>query len=136
MICLDTNAVIAAISRGAPAVRARLEQAFADEIVVGIPAIVLFEIWDGIKKSSRPRENAAALSTFLTLEVKLWPFEPEDAEEAGDIRAALERSGTPIGPYDILIAAQARRRDALLVTANRREFARVSGLRMEDWAAA
>ncbi len=63
-----------------------------------------------------------------------WPFEPEDAEEAGDIRAELERAGTPIGPYDVLIAAQARRRNALLVTANMGEFTRVPGLRIEDWA--
>jgi tRNA(fMet)-specific endonuclease VapC len=136
MICLDTNAVIAAINRRAPAVRTRLEQAFADAMIVGVPAVVLFEIWYGIRKSSRPRENAASLAMFLTLDVKLWPFEPEDAEEAGDIRATLERSGTPIGPYDTLVAAQARRRGALLVTANRREFTRVPGLRMEDWAAA
>ena len=60
------------------------------------------------------------------------PFEPEDAEEAGDIRAALERAGTPIGPYDVLIAAQARRLDALLVTANTREFARVPGLKLYE----
>jgi tRNA(fMet)-specific endonuclease VapC len=62
------------------------------------------------------------------------PFEIEDAEEAGDIRAALERAGTPIGPYDILIAAQARRRGAILVTANEHEFARVPGLMVEDWS--
>jgi tRNA(fMet)-specific endonuclease VapC len=90
-------------------------------------------MWYGIKKSNRPRENAEALATFLTLDLKQWPIEPEDAEEAGDIRAALERSGMPIGPYDILIAAQARRRGAVLVTANQREFARVPGLRTEDW---
>ena len=59
----------------------------------------------------------------------------EDAEEAGNIRAALERAGKPIGPYDVLIAAQARRRGATLVTANEREFARVPGLKTEDWAA-
>jgi PIN domain len=58
----------------------------------------------------------------------------EDAEEAGDIRAALERAGTPIGPHDILIAAQARRRSAVLITANEREFVRVPGLKTEDWA--
>jgi hypothetical protein len=53
-----------------------------------------------------------------------WLFEPEDAEEAGEIRAELERLGTPIGPYDVLIASQARRRDAVLITANTLEFAR------------
>jgi tRNA(fMet)-specific endonuclease VapC len=62
------------------------------------------------------------------------PFDAEDAREAGNIRAALFKLGTPIGPYGILIAAQARRRDAILVTSNEREFARVSGLKMEDWA--
>jgi tRNA(fMet)-specific endonuclease VapC len=71
----------------------------------------------------------------LTLDVTAWSFEPEDAEEAGDIRAALEHAGTPIGAYDVLIAAQARRRNATLVTANKREFSRVPGLRTEDWAA-
>jgi len=58
----------------------------------------------------------------------------DGAEEAGDIRFTLERAGTPIGPFDILIAAQARRRGALLVTANGREFGRVPGLKLEDWA--
>ena len=55
-----------------------------------------------------------------------WPVE---------IRAELARAGTPIGPYDTLIAAQALRRDRLLVTANGREFSRVAGLRWEDWSA-
>jgi tRNA(fMet)-specific endonuclease VapC len=133
MIALDTNVVIAAINRRAPQVRARLLQTLLDGTVVGIPSIVLFEIWYGIKKSARSEENAAKLSAFLALDLTHWPFEPEDAEEAGDIRAALERAGTPIGPYDILIAAQARRRGATIVTANTREFARVPGLKTEDW---
>jgi tRNA(fMet)-specific endonuclease VapC len=76
------------------------------------------------------------LSAFLALDVTPWPFDAADAEEAGDIRAALERAGTPIGAYDILIAGQARRRGAVLVTANTAEFRCVPGLRIEDWAAA
>ncbi len=135
MICLDANIVVAAINRRVPQVRAWLLQTLADGTVVGIPAIVLFELRYGIKHSARPRENAANLSSFLTLNVAPWPFESEDAEEAGNIRAALERAGKPIGPYDVLIAAQARRRGATLVTANEREFARVPGLKTEDWAA-
>jgi len=135
MICLDTNIVVAAINRRIPQVRERLLQALLDGTVVGIPAIVLYEMWYGIKKSARPRENAGNLAAFLALDVTSWPFEPQDAEEAGDIRAALERMGKPIGPYDVLIAAQARRRNAVLVTANEREFARVPGLKTEDWAA-
>jgi tRNA(fMet)-specific endonuclease VapC len=134
MIALDTNVVITAINRRVPRVRTRLLQTLVDGTVIGIPSIVLFETWYGIKKSERAQENAANLSAFLALDLTHWPFEPEDAEEAGDIRAVLERAGTPIRPYDILIAAQARRRGATLVTANTREFARVPGLKTEDWA--
>jgi tRNA(fMet)-specific endonuclease VapC len=136
MICLDTNIVVAAINRRIPQVRERLLRTLVDGTIVGIPAIVLYEMWYGIKKSARPQENAANLSAFLALDVTAWPFEVEDAEEAGDVRAALERAGIPIGPYDVLIAAQARRRGALLATANAREFGRVPGLKIEDWSAA
>ena len=135
MICLDTNAIIAAINRRTPHVRERLEKALLDGVTVGLPVIALYEIWYGIGKSARREQNALALTTFLTLNVTPWPFEPEDAEEAGDIRVTLERNGTPIGPYDVLIAAQARRRAALLVTANAREFIRVPGLETANWAA-
>jgi tRNA(fMet)-specific endonuclease VapC len=135
MICLDTNVVIAAINRRKPSVRERLLQRLVDGDVIGIPAIVLFEMWYGIAKSTRPDDNAANLQGFLSLDVTPWPFDSDDAREAGDIRAALERAGTPIGAYDLLIAAQARRRNATLVSANVREFSRVPGLRFEDWAA-
>jgi tRNA(fMet)-specific endonuclease VapC len=134
MICLDTNAVILAINRRKPEVRRRLLTALAAGTPIGIPTVVLFEMHYGIAKSARPLENAAILATFLMLEVSLWPFEPDDAVVAGDIRAELERADTPIGPYDILIAAQARRRDAVLITANRGECTRVSGLKTDDWA--
>ncbi len=65
----------------------------------------------------------------------MLPFEAEDAEIAGDLRAALERAGTPIGHYDVLVAAHAIRLGATLVTANGRELTRVPGLTWEDWAA-
>jgi tRNA(fMet)-specific endonuclease VapC len=133
MICLDTNAVIAALNVGERRVRGRMERILADGVTIGIPAIVLYELWYGIKKSARPRENAAALAAFLALNMSIWPFELEDAEEAGDIRSSLERAGRSIGPYDVLIAAQARRRGAILVTANSREFERVPRLKVEDW---
>jgi tRNA(fMet)-specific endonuclease VapC len=136
MISLDTNAVIAAINRRVPSVRPRLEAAIVAGETVGISAIVLFELRYGIIKSARPQENRAILAAFLALDVTPWPFEPEDAEEAGEIRAELERRGTPIGPYDVLIAAQARRRGAVLITANTLEFARVPGLNIENWAIA
>jgi tRNA(fMet)-specific endonuclease VapC len=95
---------------------------------------VLFELRYGAAKSARPARNAQRITDFLAGPIEILPFESGDAEEAGDIRAALERAGTPIGPYDVLVAAQARWRDALLVTANGREFARVPRLKLEDWA--
>ena len=63
------------------------------------------------------------------------PFDASDAREAGAIRADLETIGRPIGPYDLLIAGQARARGLILVTANNREFQRVKGLDCEDWSA-
>jgi predicted nucleic acid-binding protein len=90
----------------------------------------------GIAGSARPQENAAILAAFLMLDVPPWPFEPEDVEEAGNIRASLERAGTPIGPYDVLIAAQVRRRSAIAGDGEQGEFTRVPELRIEDWAVA
>jgi tRNA(fMet)-specific endonuclease VapC len=136
MICLDTNIIIAAINQRAAAVRQRLMKTLHEGTIVGVPTVVLYELWYGIKKSTRAQANTDALDNFLALDVRPWPFELEDAEEAGDVRAALERLGTPIGPYDVLIAAQARRRGAILVTANKNEFARVPGLQTQDWTIA
>jgi tRNA(fMet)-specific endonuclease VapC len=135
VICLETNVVIAVLNGRPPHLAERLER----EMLCGafaLSVVTLFELHYGIARSARRRENAERLAIFLQLPVSVLPLDPEDAEEAGEIRAATERAGTPVGPYDLLIAAQARRRSALLVTANAREFARVPGLRTEDWAAA
>ena len=102
---------------------------------VVLPVIALFEMHHGFAKSDRREHSERLLDRFLGLGVDVLPFESEDAAHAGDIRAHLESKGTPIGPYDCLIAAQARRRGATLVTANRREFERVPGLMVADWAA-
>jgi tRNA(fMet)-specific endonuclease VapC len=133
MICVDTNVVIGFL-RGAPR---RLVERFERDVGGGafaLPAIALFELRYGVAKSLRPRENADRLAIFLQLPIEVLNFEAYDADEAGDIRAHLEREGTPIGAYDLLIAAQARRRDISLITANVAEFARVPGLRIEDWS--
>lgn len=135
MFLLDTNAVFAALKGNPPDVAERLERELLHD-VVALPVVTLFEIRYGIAKSARRKENIERLAVFLQLPVTIVPFEAEDAEEAGDIRATLERAGTPIGPYDVLIAGQARRRGAVLVTANVSEFARVPGLKTEDWATA
>jgi tRNA(fMet)-specific endonuclease VapC len=134
MICLDTNAVIAALNERTSPVLARMETAIASGDTLAISSIVLFELRYGAAKSARPDRNARRIADFLAGPIEVLAFEQADAEEAGDIRAALERAGFPIAPYDVLVAAQARRRDALLATANVREFARVPRLKFEDWA--
>jgi tRNA(fMet)-specific endonuclease VapC len=133
MHCLDTNVVISILSGRPPRLMDRFEVELAGDAIT-LPAIVLFELEYGIAKSERRRENQERLAVFLQAPISVLPFDADDAREAGEIRAALAKAGTPIGPYDILIAAQARRRGATLVTANEREFARVPRLKTEDWA--
>src|SRR5215831_18670154 len=135
MICLDTNAVISMLNDRDSPVRRRIAEAIGEGGTFAVSVVVLFELRYGAAKSARPERNAQRIDDFLAGPVEVLPFMPEDAQEAGDVRAALEHAGTPIGPYDMLIAAQARRHGALLVTANTREFARVPRLRCEDWAA-
>ena len=133
MICLDTNAAIALLETVASPVHARLKSALRSGEAVAVSSVVLFELTYGAAKSGRPDANVRRIEEFLSGEISVLAFEPADAIEAGQIRADLRRAGTPIGPYDVLIAGQARRRSAVLVTANNREFRRVAGLRLEDW---
>jgi tRNA(fMet)-specific endonuclease VapC len=132
--CLDTNAIIAVINRRPEAARTWLINELAAAAVIGVPIIALAEMVYGDEKSDRRARSEASLRAFLSLGVEVWDFEMADAEHAGEIRAVLERSGTPLGLYDCLIAAQARRRGAVLVTLNKREFSRVPGLTVTDWA--
>jgi len=100
-----------------------------------LPAIALFELRYGRARSDRQAEVDRLLAEFLAPGIVVLAFDAEDAAHAGDIRAHLESQGPPSGHYDYLIAAQARRRAATLVTLNTREFLRVPGLMVADWAA-
>ena len=133
MFCLDTNIVIGIINGRAKAVEARFRATIGRSPLM-LSTVVLFELRYGYAKSDRQRQMEALLAAFLAPGIEVLDFDAEDAAEAGDIRAALELQGAPIGPYDILIAAQARRRSAALVTLNRREFERVPGLIVADWS--
>ena len=134
MFCLDTNVVIFAINGRRPQIAERLDRELAVGRPMLVPAIVMFELEYGCAKSRRPEQSRRALEIFLSAGFDQPAFDVEDAREAGEIRAWLESRGEPIGPYDTLIAAQARRRGATLVTLNTREFERVPGLKIEDWA--
>jgi tRNA(fMet)-specific endonuclease VapC len=132
---LDTNACVSAINGQPASVRARLEHEVRRSATIHVPSIVVFELWYGVAKSAQSETNRRRLVDFFGGKIEVLPFEGDDARTAGDVRAVLEQSGRPIGPYDVLIAGQALARDLILVTANHREFGRIKGLRWEDWAA-
>ena len=132
---LDTNAAIAIINGKPVGVRSRLQRVAPRSARIAISSIVLFELWYGVARSERQRDNAERLRVFLSGAIGVAPFDEDDAATAGKIRASLEQHGKPIGPYDLLIAAQALRIGATLVTANVSEFQRVEGLIWQDWAA-
>jgi tRNA(fMet)-specific endonuclease VapC len=133
---LDTNAVIALLKNHPPGVRSRMRRAVSEGASIAVPSVALYELWYGVARSERRNENTERLRVFLSGDINIVPFDDEDAAAAGDLRAALEAAGTPIGPYDFLIAAQALRSGMTLVTANVSEFAWVRGLLWQDWTAA
>ena len=97
-----------------------------------ISTVTWFELLYGAEKSARPAENRRTVEQFAErLGVLAWT--DEAAGHAGDIRRSLERNGTPIGAYDVLIAGHARSRGLVVVTGSLGEFQRVHGLRSEDW---
>ncbi len=124
---LDSNAVIAML-RGDERVLARLRQHHPSD--VGLSALVTHELYYGAYKSQRVARNLAVLDA---LQLGVLEFDREDAVQAGEIRAAFAIAGTPIGPYDVLIAGQAVARNLILVTRNMREFQRVKNLLVENW---
>lgn len=131
MLALDTN-TISYYFRGDEQVVPRLHALAPEEI--GVPAIVVYELRYGLLRlppaASQPR--LAALETLLR-PMRILPFDTACAEHAASIRQALEKSGTPIGPHDVLIAATALRHHARLVTRNEREFGRIPGLQVVNW---
>lgn len=131
---LDTNCCIGLINGRPPQLRHRFELAVGVGDRLLVSSIAVFELWYGVARSERRPANTARLEAFLASPLEVLPFEPEDAMRVGELRAHLRRIGTPIGPYDLLIAAQALRHNLTLVTANTGEFVRVPGLAWEDWS--
>ena len=134
MIHLDTNVAIALLNNRQPRIRARFDAARAT-IALGMSVMVYHELMYGAANSARMQENQAKVTVFIAAgSFILLALAEEDAREAADIRVHLKRRGEPIGPYDVLIAAQARRTGSTLVTANTDEFQRVPGLITADWS--
>jgi tRNA(fMet)-specific endonuclease VapC len=125
---LDANVAIGLLNSNTSklAQRARREQS----VDIALSAVVVHELFYGAFKSQRAERNAVLIDA---LKFEVIAFDKEDARQAGEIRALLAAKGTPIGPYDVLIAGQAKARSLILVTHNTREFKRVPGLRLENW---
>ncbi len=128
---LDTNVIIA-LMKDNPRVTRRIQEAGTASLTLCAP--VEAELWFGVARSDPQRQanNRQRLLTLLGWLPSL-AFMGEATVQFGDIRAHLARLGTPIGPYDLQIAAIARAHDLTLVTRNVREFERVPGLRLENW---
>jgi tRNA(fMet)-specific endonuclease VapC len=131
MYSLDSNVAIDAFRRPQGRLRARLIEAQSRGLL-GVSSVVLFELHFGVLRGTSPNGHER-LARFLSGVSEVYAFDAEDAVCAGELRRDLEQRGRKIGPYDTLIAAQALRRDLVLVTANLREFERIPGLRLETW---
>ena len=129
MILLDTNICIHVINGKPPAVLERFRQYRMGEI--GLCSVVAAELAYGVAKSGSAR-NRQALEMFLAPLIIL-PFDDAAVWAYGNLRAELERKGTPIGALDTMIAAHALSQQSTLVTNNTREFARVPGLALVNW---
>ncbi len=132
MILLDTNICIYIINAKPPAVLARFQQYRLGDI--GLCSVVAAELAFGVAQSGSAR-NREALDMFLA-PLTILPFDAAAVWIYGDLRADLERRGTPIGSLDTMIAAHALSQHALLVTNNSREFAKVPGLQLDNWVVA
>ena len=128
---LDTNICIYIIKKKPAEVFERFKKLTIGD--VGISSITLAELQFGIEKSSNSEKNREALAKFLT-PIEIIDYGFDATVEYGIIRAELEKKGIPIGPLDMLIASHAKSLDVILVTNNVREFERIAGLKIENWA--
>ncbi|MEO0490811.1 MAG: type II toxin-antitoxin system VapC family toxin [Leptolyngbyaceae cyanobacterium] len=127
---LDTNVCVMYLNGRSSSVRDRLLATPAEEMAVC--SVVKAELFYGAFRSNHPQRTLERQQAFFSQFVSL-PLQDEDAFLAGRIRAQLAKAGTPIGSYDLQIAAIALTNDLTLVTHNTREFERVEGLQIEDW---
>ena len=126
---LDTNICIFTIKNKPEQVRQTFNR---HQGQLCISSITLMELIYGAEKSAVPEKNLAIVEGF-TARLEVLDYDPLAASHTGQLRAELAKAGTPIGPYDQMIAGHARSQGFILVTNNIREFERVPGLRIEDW---
>lgn len=131
MYFLDSDICIELLRGELPYAYAVMRQ--SDPRLFGVPAIVEAELRTGARKSDHPQKNMLLVERFLAPFARI-PFDSDCAREYAKVRARLERTGQSVGPNGLLIASTALARGATLVTRNVREFSRVDGLEIEDWA--
>ncbi|MBW4023808.1 MAG: type II toxin-antitoxin system VapC family toxin [Proteobacteria bacterium] len=129
---LDTNLCIRVLRDRPSGLRARFN-AHAEALCLF--DVVLYELLYGAERSNDPARVRREVEHFAA-RLTVLPFDSEAAAHTADIRSDLEQRGCAIGPYDLMIAGQARSRGLVIVTGNLGEFQRVQGLRCEDWLAA
>ena len=126
---LDTNTCIFTIKNKPEHVRARFNLNTSRRC---ISSITLMELIYGAEKSQTPERNLAVMEGFVS-RLEVLDYDALAATHTGQIRAELAKKGTPVGPYDQMIAGHARSRGLIVVTNNLREFERIPGIRTEDW---
>ena len=126
---LDTNIVIYTMKNRPQRVKRRFQQHHGQ---MGLSTVTIGELVFGAEHSQQTERNLADLEA-LAARLEVLPFDNQAAYHFGQIRAALYRTGQPIGPYDMMIAGQARAAGLKLVTNNVKEFERVPGLLLENW---
>jgi tRNA(fMet)-specific endonuclease VapC len=127
---LDTNLCIHIIRKKPPALIQKVASYELGEI--GLSTVTIAELQHGVEKSNQVEQNQQALTQFL-LPFVVVDFDYDAAVVYGRVRVVLERAGTPIGAFDLLLAAQALALHVIFVTNNTKEFARVPTLQIEDW---
>jgi tRNA(fMet)-specific endonuclease VapC len=127
---LDTNTCIRYLNGRAPSIQQRLNTVAT--VDVAVCSVVKAELFYGAMRSRDPQKTLAGQQAFPHPYISL-PFDDLAAMAFGRIRADLAAAGTPIGSYDLQIAAIALANGLTLVTHNTREFSRVNGLLIEDW---
>jgi tRNA(fMet)-specific endonuclease VapC len=130
MYLLDTNVCVQYLRGRSKLVQQRLAATPVSD--VRVCSVVVAELYLGALRSARPAANRAQIDAFLQPYFSL-PFDDAAAEQHAQIRHHLEALGTPIGPYDLQIAAIALAKGLTLVTNNTSEFSRVPGLTFDDW---
>ena len=129
---LDTNICIYVIKEKPESVIRKFLKNNPEEMCIS--SVTYAELLYGVEKSKAIQKNRIALSLFHS-PIKILEFNDYAAQEYGQIRADLEQKGMPIGSMDMLIAGHAKAEDLILVTNNTKEFQRVAGLKLENWAA-